>query len=186
MGSESVNSTRDSSRQSNGQFAPGHRWRIAPGKSGNPAGRPRGETFGQHTQQVFAERASAFPWSVTTARRLGLDPDTITIGELVAQAMIHHAIRGRFGYLRELVHRVERKAPQGVPWDGAEPPQVVPTHAKPPLDWDAHPRQLIGHEPADSALPGETASRTEETELPAPDIHADAPRFVLSKLALAG
>lgn len=73
--------------------------KFKPGESGNPLGRPKGESLVAILRQVLAER----------------DPRTgLTNGEMIVRALIKRARRGNIEAFRAIADRVEgRPGPQG-------------------------------------------------------------------------
>ena len=57
---------------------------------------------------------SEFSWASKAAERLGLDPETATIGDLVMHAGKYQAITGKVGYWVEDLNRCEGKVPDVV------------------------------------------------------------------------
>lgn len=128
-----------------------------PGQSGNPKGRPKRKTFGDHTAKIDESLASAFPWSKKVAEKLGFDPDKIKVGELTVHAAKEHALKGNARYLTESLDRTEGKVKEVVHHEGHVGPaiNIAMFPVQPPEDWYKNVRKLIGHRPGDPLLPGE-------------------------------
>ena len=134
-----------------------------PGQSGNPKGRPPGElALPKRLRPILSEPASAFPWSRRVANRLGFDEretERMQVGDLVAHSALYHACTDKARYFVELCNRFDGKVADRVEVEGGEHPAIViamfPT--QPPENWYKNVRELIGHQPGDPLLPGETA-----------------------------
>ena len=117
-----------SERRPDGTFLPGHSVGFQAGISGNPKGRPKGRPIsdvlvGLLTTQIRPQLGTGLHDTVT---KLGLDPETATWRELIAQAMVTHSVRGKGEILRLLLERVEGKVPDKVEHDfGAGGIQIV-------------------------------------------------------------
>lgn len=96
-----------------------------PGQSGNPKGRPSVPSFAGRLSKLYPLKASERGWAATVARKLGLDPNVVTIGDLVAEASTLNAIRGRSNYLREINDRCEGKVAQNLNIDAVVTPGSV-------------------------------------------------------------
>ncbi len=134
-----------------------------PGQSGNPKGRPPGElTLPKRLRPILSEPASAFPWSRRVANRLGFDEretERMQVGDLVAHSALYHACTGKARYFVELCNRLDGKVQTRIEGAGADGPRLVVTlvPSEPPPDWYPNVRELIGNQPGDPLLPGETA-----------------------------
>ncbi len=96
----------DPQRRADGTFKAGHQYRFKPGQSGNPSGRPP-DTFGRMSREINDQKAESFAGYASAARKHGLDPKAITIGELLVHATKIHAISGKAPYLIEDNNRRE-------------------------------------------------------------------------------
>ena len=111
-----------------------HRWK--PGQSGNPGGRPKGESV-----------------TATLRRMLQQEHNGKTIQEILAERVIKEAISGKFQFAKELLDRLDGRPAQKVEVAAAEdlltfvvPPSRVMTpeeyEADPPAGkviWGIHP-----------------------------------------------
>jgi hypothetical protein len=99
---------------------PGRPWK--PGQSGNPKGRPKNQfSFAKQFRNSFNKKASELEPTKKIAAEHGIDPDTITIGELYAVTMLVDSMRGRDSIAKEIIQRIDGKVPDVIIAD------VVPT-----------------------------------------------------------
>jgi hypothetical protein len=94
------NSARSARKTARGKpFAKGNPFAFKPGRSGNPAGRPR-DTITPHLRELV--------------RMLHPGKDEVTYGELVAQALLTRAMDGDVQAIREVFDRLEGKPRQAI------------------------------------------------------------------------
>jgi hypothetical protein len=105
----------DESRQEGGGGAEAGEYKVGPGRppkehqfkpgqSGNPGGRPRGESV-----------------TATLRRLLEKQHNGKSIQELVAERIIKEALTGKFQFAKELLDRVEGRPAQKLELDSKEP-----------------------------------------------------------------
>ena len=83
-----------------------HRWQ--PGQSGNPKGRPAGQTL---TPLIRSEAEKKIPEKL--ARALKLDPDVKTWRQAMVRALFLQFINGNQTAVREVLERLDGKVAQG-------------------------------------------------------------------------
>jgi hypothetical protein len=75
------------------------RWK--PGQSGNPGGRPKGKPVTDELRRLMEEQPPN-------------DPDGRSYARLLAQVLLHAALKGKVDAARELLDRVEGRVPHEV------------------------------------------------------------------------
>lgn len=83
-----------------------------PGESGNPSGRPKNQfSFAKQFRNSFNKKASEVHTTKERAEELGIDPESITVGELFAMSIISDSMKGRDGIAKEIINRIDGKVP---------------------------------------------------------------------------
>lgn len=94
------------------QTKPDGRWQK--GQSGNPKGRPAKEKcLSFYLRDYMGKKASSIKILGQFAVTLGMDPDKVTVGEVIATNMFVQAL-GDASVLRELFNRLEGKVPDKI------------------------------------------------------------------------
>ncbi len=75
--------------------------RFRPGRSGNPAGRPRRKTLSELI-------AALLDRTKLDGRAL---PDGMCVADLLAEAIVTEALRGKFAFAKEVWNRIDGKVP---------------------------------------------------------------------------
>jgi hypothetical protein len=89
-----------------------------PGQSGNPSGRPKNQfSFAKQFRNSFTKKASELEPTKKIAQELGIDPKTITVGELYAISMLTESMKGRDSIAKEIINRIDGKIPDVVSVD---------------------------------------------------------------------
>ena len=159
-------STRDNSeRRADGTYLPGHAGCWLPGESGNPGGRTKND-YSTKSRTLDKQLVKGIPWAeklwrqLLAATKADTLPAGLTIGELLVHADKYHRATGKVGYLVEDNARQEGKVPDTAVVTHVQSMQIALYPAKPPKDWYKNVRALIGHQPGDPLLPGETEPTT--------------------------
>lgn len=83
-----------------------------PGQSGNPLGRPKNDfSFVTQFRHSFTKKASELIPTKKAAESLGINPESITIGELYAVSMLTESMKGRDSIAKEIINRLDGKVP---------------------------------------------------------------------------
>jgi hypothetical protein len=86
-----------------------------PGESGNPSGRPKNQfSFAKQFRNQFNKKASEIFTTKERALELGIDPGSITVGELFAASIISDSMKGRDSIAKEIINRIDGKVPDVV------------------------------------------------------------------------
>jgi hypothetical protein len=101
---EGAHNAQNPERPRVGRCSPPLHTRWKPGQSGNPGGRPKGESL-----------------VAMIRRRLAEDHHGKTLGEIVVEALIKGAIQGKPQHLKELLDRVEGKVTEKLDLSGSDP-----------------------------------------------------------------
>ncbi len=89
---------------------PPHAWK--PGQSGNPSGRPKNQfSFAKQFRNSFTLPADTLATTRERALELGVDPKTITIGELFSLSILSDSMKGRDSIAKEIINRIDGKIP---------------------------------------------------------------------------
>ncbi len=73
--------------------------RFRPGRSGNPAGRPRRKSLGERISTLLAR-------TELDGRAL---PEGMCVADLLAEAIVKEALKGKFAFAKEILGRTEGK-----------------------------------------------------------------------------
>ncbi len=125
--------------------------RFAPGRSGNPSGRPSTRVL---TEELRKGLSSPIPDAL--ASELGLPSDS-TFAEAIAARLIRLAAAGQIPAIREVYERTEGKPPKEVVFDDEKAVDINVIFEK-----------LMGESPVNSTLPfqlAELASKTDDQEI---------------------
>jgi hypothetical protein len=111
--------------------------RFQPGRSGNPAGRPKGQ-------------------SLTTLLRAAIqaEVDGRTVAERIAEVMVNRAMDGDIRFIKEVLDRVDGKAPQHAANPGPEISRIEVVYSNDWRERDDDPADQGGHLDERSALNG--------------------------------
>jgi hypothetical protein len=100
-------------RDNKGRFLPaGGRWK--PGESGNPQGRPKRRPYASILAEIGRKKCSEVKWARDFAIKLELDPEKVTVDDILGHADMLNRMKGRVGYLVEANARSEGRAPDQV------------------------------------------------------------------------
>lgn len=96
-------------RAENGRFANGNTVGFQPGTTGNANGRPKGRSWASRSTAINRAMCSTYEWSKNAALKLKLDPDKVSVGDLITHASKAHILRGQCAFLVEDNNRTEGK-----------------------------------------------------------------------------
>lgn len=86
-----------------------------PGQSGNPSGRPKNQfSFAKQFRNSFTMQADTLKTTNERAIELGVDPASITVGELFALSILSDSMTGRDSIAKEILQRIDGKIPDVV------------------------------------------------------------------------
>lgn len=86
----------------------GRQYRWKKGKSGCPAGRPRGVTsLSKILRDQLDDPASSNQQTTKRALQMGLDPEHTTIAAVLTQATIQEALEGKGSLIKEIFSRID-------------------------------------------------------------------------------
>ncbi len=77
----------DGERDHDGRFAPGNSHRFAPGRSGNPGGRPKGASFSAALARQAVAPLADREEMARIERTIGLDPEQVRNIDVVASLL---------------------------------------------------------------------------------------------------
>lgn len=144
----------------NGKFKAGNSFRMQPGSTLNPKGRPK-NTYGDQSRKLDKTPVRELKWARELYVKLlgGTQneiPEAYTVGELMLHSDRLNRARGKVGYLVEDNNRKFGKVPDRIEQTGVEPVTVALFSSQPPPGWYDRMRSVVGSEDGDPALPGET------------------------------
>ena len=87
-----------------GYGAPPLETRFRPGQSGNPAGRPKRKTLGERIADLLDE-TDLYGKPIPGGR---------SVADLLAEAIVREALKGKFAFAKEVLDRTEGKVPDRV------------------------------------------------------------------------
>lgn len=97
----------------------GEPYRWKPGKSGNPAGRPRkGRSLSKLITKQLDIPAQDFVPARKRAKELGLSTRGLTVGDVFALSLLEDGIHGREVLIKEILNRVDGKIPDVIKGEG--------------------------------------------------------------------
>jgi len=123
---QSKGDPEDLPRDAKGRFQHGAgRWK--PGQSGNPAGRPKHKTLTEELMKTLDKPASSLKFIEKVARAFGVDPEVVTVREVMVLSTLMHGAKGNPTILNALWDRVDGKVADRIAGHDGGPVQVQQT-----------------------------------------------------------